>query len=63
MTRFAGGQYLTEAYAEDSRDATKSAPTIAAIANTPNVAVASPTFASSGGSLPWEGPLEQIQHG
>lgn len=23
--------------------------------------VASPVFASSGGSLPWEGPLEQIQ--
>jgi type IV secretory pathway VirB2 component (pilin) len=25
------------------------------------VAAASPAFASSGGSLPWEGPLEQIQ--
>lgn len=25
------------------------------------IAAASPTFASSGGSLPWEGPLEQIQ--
>lgn len=25
------------------------------------IAVASPAFASSGGSLPWEGPLEQIQ--
>jgi len=38
----------------------KSAPTIAAIAIAA-IAVASPTFASSGGSLPWEGPLEQIQ--
>ena len=25
------------------------------------IAAASPAFASSGGSLPWEGPLEQIQ--
>ncbi|WP_296105300.1 TrbC/VirB2 family protein [uncultured Agrobacterium sp.] len=25
------------------------------------IAVTSPAFASSGGSLPWEGPLEQIQ--
>ncbi|KGE79935.1 conjugal transfer protein TrbC [Rhizobium sp. H41] len=25
------------------------------------IAAASPVFASSGGSLPWEGPLEQIQ--
>lgn len=25
------------------------------------IAGASPTFAGSGGSLPWEGPLEQIQ--
>lgn len=25
------------------------------------MAAASPAFASSGGSLPWEGPLEQIQ--
>lgn len=25
------------------------------------IAAASPTLASSGGSLPWEGPLEQIQ--
>jgi type IV secretion system protein TrbC len=38
----------------------KSAPTIAAIAIAA-IAVASPTFASSGGGLPWEGPLEQIQ--
>ncbi len=38
----------------------KSAATIAAIAIAA-IAVASPTFASSGGSLPWEGPLEQIQ--
>jgi type IV secretion system protein VirB2 len=38
----------------------KSAPTIAAIAIIA-ITVASPTFASSGGSLPWEGPLEQIQ--
>ncbi|TPP06017.1 TrbC/VirB2 family protein [Rhizobium glycinendophyticum] len=38
----------------------KSALTIAAIAIAA-IAVASPTFASSGGSLPWEGPLEQIQ--
>ena len=26
-----------------------------------SIAAASPAFASSGGSLPWEGPLEQIQ--
>jgi type IV secretion system protein VirB2 len=25
------------------------------------IAVATPAFSSSGGSLPWEGPLEQIQ--
>ncbi|AYM14826.1 MULTISPECIES: TrbC/VirB2 family protein [Agrobacterium] len=25
------------------------------------ISVAAPVFASSGGSLPWEGPLEQIQ--
>lgn len=34
--------------------------TLAAIAVAAIVA-ASPAFASSGGSLPWEGPLEQIQ--
>lgn len=27
----------------------------------PTLVVASPVLASSGGSLPWEGPLEQIQ--
>jgi type IV secretion system protein VirB2 len=37
----------------------KSVPTIAA--NAVAVIAASPAFASSGGSLPWEGPLEQIQ--
>ncbi|MBB4103163.1 TrbC/VirB2 family protein [Allorhizobium borbori] len=34
--------------------------TFAALA-TAAIAAASPAFASSGGSLPWEGPLEQIQ--
>ncbi len=38
----------------------KSVPAIAAIAMAA-IASASPTLASSGGSLPWEGPLEQIQ--
>lgn len=37
-----------------------SVPTFAAIAIAA-ITAASPTFASSGGSLPWEGPLEQIQ--
>lgn len=35
-------------------------PTIALI-TVKAIAVASPALASSGGSLPWEGPLEQIQ--
>jgi len=38
----------------------KSVPAVAAIAIA-TIAAASPSFASSGGSLPWEGPLEQIQ--
>lgn len=38
----------------------KSFLTFAAIA-VATIAAASPAFASSGGSLPWEGPLEQIQ--
>ena len=38
----------------------RSFPTLAVIAVAAIVA-ASPAFASSGGSLPWEGPLEQIQ--
>ncbi|SSC73765.1 unnamed protein product [Ciceribacter sp. T2.26MG-112.2] len=38
----------------------RSFPTIAVIA-VAVIAAATPAFASSGGSLPWEGPLEQIQ--
>jgi len=38
----------------------RSALTFAAI-TVATIAAASPAFASSGGSLPWEGPLEQIQ--
>ena len=34
---------------------------IAAAAAVTLMIFASPTFASSGGSLPWEGPLQQIQ--
>lgn len=35
--------------------------TLAVIAISAIAAATSPAFASSGGSLPWEGPLEQIQ--
>ena len=38
----------------------RSLPTFATFA-VATIAAASPAFASSGGSLPWEGPLEQIQ--
>lgn len=38
----------------------RSFPTIAVIA-VAVIAATTPAFASSGGSLPWEGPLEQIQ--